>query len=131
MAIHLQYMEYGRHNKMAIDKAREQVARVINAKPKEIYFTGCGSESDNLAIKGIAYSHKSKGNHIITSKIEHHAVIDSCKSLEKEGFTITYLPVDENGLVDLAELKRNIRADTILISIMFANNEVRNDTADL
>ena len=124
MAIHLQYMEYGRHNKMAIDKAREQVARVINAKPKEIYFTGCGSESDNLAIKGIAYSHKSKGNHIITSKIEHHAVIDSCKSLEKEGFRVTYLNVDKDGHISLEELQETINKDTILISIMTANNEV-------
>ena len=80
----------GRQNKRAIENAREQVSRVINAKPREIYFTGCGSESDNLAIKGIAYANRNKGNHIITSKIEHHAVLDTCKTLEEEGFRVTY-----------------------------------------
>lgn len=121
-------MGYGRHNKMAIDKARKQVAEAINAKPKEIYFTGCGSESDNLGVKGIAYSHKNKGNHIITSKIEHHAIIDSCKTLEKEGFKITYLNVDKEGYISLEELQQAINKDTILISIMTANNEVRQHT---
>ncbi len=84
----------GRQNKRAIDHAREQVARAIGARPREIYFTSCGSESDNLAIKGIAFANRNKGRHIITSKIEHHAVLNSCKTLEKEGFDITYLDVD-------------------------------------
>ena len=114
----------GRRNKKAIEEARKKVAKVINAKPQEIYFTGCGSESDNLAIKGIAYSLKDKGNHIITSKIEHHAVLNTCKTLEKEGFYITYLNVDENGLIDLEELQNVINEKTILISIMTANNEI-------
>ncbi len=114
----------GRQNKRAIEKAREQVARVINADTKEIYFTGCGSESDNLAIKGIAYANKAKGNHIITSKIEHHAVIDTCKTLEKEGFRVTYLGVDREGKINLGELENSITDDTILISIMTANNEI-------
>ena len=91
---------------MAIDKAREQVARAINAKPREIYFTGCGSESDNLAIKGIAYANRNRGNHIITSKIEHHAVIDSCKSLEKEGFRVTYLNVDKDRTYNLGRIRK-------------------------
>lgn len=129
MEIHLQYMEFGRHNKKAIDKAREQVSRAIKASPREIYFTGCGSESDNLAIKGIAYANRNKGNHIITSKIEHHAVIDSCKSLEKEGFKVTYLSVDKDGRISLEELESSINKDTILISIMTANNEVRYNRA--
>lgn len=114
----------GRKAKRAIEEARQRVARAINAKPKEIYFTGCGSESDNLAIKGIAYSLRSKGNHIITSKIEHHAVLNSCKSLENEGFQVTYLNVDKDGLINLAELESSITDKTILISIMSANNEI-------
>lgn len=114
----------GRRNKRAIEEAREKVARVINAKPREIYFTGCGSESDNLAIKGIAHSLKTKGNHIITSKIEHHAVLNTCKTLEKEGFTVTYLNVDKDGLINLEELRNAINDKTILISIMTANNEI-------
>ena len=114
----------GRKSKRAIEEARERVARAINAKPKEIYFTGCGSESDNLAIKGICYSLKNKGNHIITSKIEHHAVLNSCKSLEKEGFRVTYLNVDNYGMISLEELKNSITKETILITIMTANNEI-------
>jgi len=114
----------GRKVKRAIEEARQKVARAINAKPKEIYFTGCGSESDNLAIKGIAYSLKEKGNHIITSKIEHHAVLNSCKSLENEGFQVTYLNVDKDGLINLAELENSITDKTILITIMTANNEI-------
>ena len=96
----------GRKAKRAMEQARERVARAINAKPKEIYFTGCGSESDNLAIKGIAHSLKSKGNHIITSKIEHHAVLNSCKTLEQEGFEVTYLNVDKDGFINLGELQK-------------------------
>ena len=114
----------GRRNKRAIEEAREKVARAINAKPREIYFTGCGSESDNLAIKGIAHSLKTRGNHIITSKIEHHAVLNTCKTLEKEGFSVTYLKVDEDGLINLEELINAINDKTILISIMTANNEI-------
>ena len=114
----------GRSAKRAIEGAREKVAKAINAKPNEIYFTGCGSESDNLAIKGIAYALKQKGNHIITSKIEHHAVLNSCKSLEQEGFRVTYLNVNKYGFVNLQELKEAITDKTILITIMTANNEI-------
>ena len=114
----------GRISKKAIEEARKQVAMLIHAKPNEIYFTGCGSESDNTAIKGIAYANRQKGRHIITSKIEHPAILHTCQSLEKQGFDITYLDVDKNGFVDLEQLRNSIRNDTILISIMFANNEI-------
>ena len=114
----------GRSAKRAINNVRRQVANVINCEPSEVYFTSCGSESDNLAIKGFAYANREKGNHIITSKIEHHAVLDSCKSLEKEGFRVTYLNVDEKGFIDVAQLLNSITPDTILITIMFANNEI-------
>lgn len=114
----------GRQSKRAIEQARKRVATAIGAHSKEIYFTSCGSESDNLAIKGIAYANQAKGNHIITSKIEHHAVLNTCKTLEKQGFEVTYLNVDENGFVDLEQLVNSIRPTTILISIMFANNEI-------
>ena len=114
----------GRSAKRAIEQARKQVADLLNCNADEIYFTGCGSESDNTALKGIAHSNKNKGNHIITSKIEHHAILNTCKTLEKEGFRVTYLDVDNNGIVDLEELKNSICDETILISIMFANNEI-------
>ena len=114
----------GRNARRAMNNARNKVAEAINCDMNEIYFTSCGSESDNLAIKGFAYANRNKGNHIITSKIEHHAVLDSCKSLEKEGFKVTYLNVEENGVVDLQELVNSITPETILISIMFANNEI-------
>ena len=114
----------GRQAKKAMEQARRRVANAIGAKPKEIYFTSCGSESDNLAIKGIAYANKQKGNHIITSKIEHPAVLHTCQVLEKQGFEVTYLNVDKNGIVDLEQLNKVIRPTTILISIMFANNEI-------
>ena len=114
----------GRSSKKAIEEARKQVAMLINAKSSEIYFTGCGSESDNTAIKGIAYANRQKGRHIITSKIEHPAILHTCQSLEEQGFDITYLDVDKNGFVDLEQLRNSIRNDTILISIMFANNEI-------
>ena len=114
----------GRNAKKAINNARKQVARAINSKTREIYFTSCGSESDNLAIKGFVYANKDKGKHIITSKIEHHAVLDTCKTLEKQGFKVTYLNVDEKGFISLEELINAIDKDTILISIMFANNEI-------
>ncbi len=114
----------GRASKRAIEQAREQVANLIGANTNEIIFTGCGSESDNTALKGIAYAHKDKENHIITSKIEHSAILESCKTLEKQGFEVTYLNVDSNGLVNLEELQNAITEKTILISVMFANNEI-------
>ena len=107
-----------------VSEAREVIANALGAKKDEIYFTGGGSESDNWAIKGVADALKDKGNHIITSKIEHHAVLHTCEFLEKHGYEVTYLPVDENGLVDPKELEAAIRPDTILITIMFANNEI-------
>ena len=115
---------FGRKSKKAMEKAREQVAKAINSKKSEIYFTSGGTESDNWAIKGIAKKYKNKGNHIITSSIEHHAVINCCKRLEKEGFEVTYLSVDKDGKISIEELKSAIRKDTILISIMMANNEI-------
>ena len=114
----------GRISKKAIDEARKQVANLINCEPNEIYFTGCGSESDNTAIKGIAYAKRREGNHIITSKIEHPAVLNTCHTLEKQGFKITYLNVNKDGMINLEELKNSITNNTILISIMFANNEI-------
>ncbi len=114
----------GRESKRAIEDARKRVAELINCEPKEIYFTGGGSESDNMAIKGIAYANSNKGKHIITSKIEHHAVLHTCQKLEKQGFKVTYLNVNKDGIVDLEELRRAIRNDTILISIMSVNNEI-------
>ena len=114
----------GRKNRKNIEEARQRVANAIGAKPKEIFFTGCGSESDNLAIKGVAYANREKGNHIITSKIEHPAVLNTCKALEKEGFEVTYLDVDENGFISLENLENQIKDTTVLISIMAANNEI-------
>ena len=114
----------GRRSKKAIENAREKVAKAICCEEKEIYFTSCGSESDNLAIKGVAKANIEKGKHIITSKIEHPAVLNTCKNLEKEGYDITYLNVDENGFVDLEQLSNCIKNETVLISIMFANNEI-------
>lgn len=114
----------GREARKAVEEARTRVAELINCKTNEIYFTGCGSESDNTAIKGIAYANFNRGRHIITSKIEHPAVLHTCKSLEKQGLLVTYLNVNKDGVIDLNELKNSIRHDTILISIMFANNEI-------
>lgn len=114
----------GRKAKRAMEEAREKVAKLVGARTKEIYFTGCGSESDNTALKGIAYANKLKGNHIITSKIEHPAIIETCKSLEEQGFKVTYLNVDQDGMINLEELINSITRETILISIMFANNEI-------
>ena len=108
----------------AVTSAREEIANVIGAKPEEIYFTAGGSESDNWALKATAEAYASKGKHIITSKIEHHAILHTAQWLEKQGYEVTYLDVDENGLVDLEQLKAAIRPDTILISIMAANNEI-------
>ena len=114
----------GRKSREAVEAAREKVAAAIGAKAKEIYFTAGGSESDNTIIKGVAKAKKNKGNHIITSKIEHPAVLETCKQLEKEGFEVTYLDVDSRGVVDLEQLKASIKPETILISVMFANNEI-------
>ncbi|WP_099468501.1 cysteine desulfurase NifS [Konateibacter massiliensis] len=111
-------------SKKAIHIARERIAQTIGAQEREIYFTNGGTESDNWAIKGIAESYSEKGKHIITSKIEHHAVLHTCEYLEKQGYDVTYLDVDEDGLISLEELEKSIREDTILISIMFANNEI-------
>lgn len=113
-----------RETKMAIDKARGRVAKALNCDQNEVYFTGGGSEADNWAIKGIASAHRKKGNHIITTKIEHHAVLHTCEYLEKQGFEVTYLNVDKEGFIDLEELKNAITDKTILVSIMFANNEI-------
>ena len=113
-----------RETKMAVDNARAQVAKAINCDPNEVYFTGGGSEADNWAIKGIATAHMKKGNHIITTKIEHHAVLHTCEFLEKFGFEVTYLDVNEEGFVDLKQLEEAITDKTILVLIMFANNEI-------
>ncbi len=114
----------GRDSKKAVEEAREKVAKAIGAQAREIYFTGSGSEADNWALKGIAEAYRKKGNHIITSAIEHPAIMESCKYLAGQGFEITYLPVDSDGIVSLEELKKAIKSTTILISIMFANNEI-------
>jgi cysteine desulfurase len=115
---------FGQEAKDAIEKARNQVAALIGAKSEEIVFTGSGTESDNLALKGVALANQSKGNHIITSSIEHHAVLETCKFLEKQGFSVTYLPVDGYGMVDPGGVKKAITAKTVLISVMHASNEV-------
>lgn len=116
--------DFGQKAKKSLQAARETVADLINANTDEIYFTGCGSESDNWAIKGVADRYKAKGNHIITSNIEHHAILHTCEYLEKNGFEVTYLDVDEYGMVSIDDLKAAIKDETILISIMFANNEI-------
>ncbi|HCD72186.1 cysteine desulfurase NifS [Thermovirga lienii] len=115
---------WGREARKAVNEARDQIADLINAESREIIITGGGSEADNLAIKGTAFALQDKGKHIITSAIEHHAVLDACDWLEKIGFEVTVLPVDSNGTVDLEALEKAIRDDTILITIMYANNEV-------
>jgi cysteine desulfurase len=114
----------GRRAMQAIDDAHEQVAEVIHARPTEIAFVGCGSESDNLAIKGVAFASQKKGKHLITSAIEHHAVLHTCQYLERFGFKTTYLPVDEYGRVDPDDVGRAITDQTTLVSIMYANNEI-------
>ena len=114
----------GRTAKTAIEKAREQVATAIGAQPKEIYFTGSGSDADNWAIRSVAKSLKNKGNHIITTAVEHHAVLHTCKDLEKQGFEVTLLDVHEDGVVRVEDVAAAIRDDTALVSVMFANNEI-------
>lgn len=116
--------QLGQKSRAALDDARARVAAVLNCKPNEIFFTGSGSEADNWAIKGAAHANKAKGNHIITSAIEHHAVLHTCKALEKEGFEVTYLPVDEYGRVSVEDVKNAVKDTTVLITIMFANNEI-------
>lgn len=113
-----------RETQKGIENARERVAKALNAAKEEIYFTGGGSEADNWALKGVAFANKQRGNHIITTRIEHHAVLHACEFLERNGFEVTYLPVDEYGFVDPEELKRAITERTILVSVMFANNEI-------
>lgn len=115
---------FGQEAKGAIEEAREKVARLVGAKSDEIVFTGSGTEADNFAIKGVAYAKEHEGKHIITTAIEHHAVMETCKFLEKRGFKVTYLSVDRDGLVDLGEVKKAITDETILISVMHANNEI-------
>jgi cysteine desulfurase len=115
---------FGREARRAVEEARVSVARLINAQSEEIIFTSGGTESDNLAITGVAIANKGKGKHIITSSIEHHAVLDTCKHLEEQGFKVTYLPVDQDGLIKIEEVEKAIAKDTILISIMHANNEI-------
>ncbi|GFN36015.1 cysteine desulfurase NifS [Tepidimicrobium xylanilyticum] len=114
----------GNQSKNAVEIAREKIAKALNAKPNEIFFTAGGSEADNWALKGVAYANRNKGNHIITSKIEHHGILHTCEYLEKQGFQVTYLDVDEYGVVNLKQLEDAITDKTILISIMFANNEI-------
>lgn len=114
----------GRKAKKAIETARQQVAELIKCDPHEIYFTGSGSESDNTALKGFAYANRKKENHIITSKIEHHAILETCETLERQGFEVSYIDVDEDGVIKIEELENAIKPSTILISVMTANNEI-------
>ena len=114
----------GKKSKEAIEDARESIARCLNVSSDEIYFVSSGTEADNLAIRGIAHKYKDKGKHIITSKFEHSAILNTCKKLEEEGFEITYIDVEENGIIDTKKIKEAIRKDTILISIMYVNNEI-------
>jgi len=115
---------FGQEAHTALENARKDVAKIIGAKPEEIIFTAGGTESDNIAIKGIAYHEMKKGKHIITSNIEHPAVLETCKALEKEGFEVTYVKVNREGIVDVNEVERSIRSDTTLITIMHSNNEI-------
>lgn len=114
----------GSSSKVAVETSREKIAKTINANAKDIFFTAGGSEADNWALKGVAFANRKKGNHIITSKIEHHGILHTCEYLERQGFKVTYLDVDEYGVIDLNQLEKTITDETILISIMFANNEI-------
>lgn len=115
---------FGREAKQGLDKAREQVAKALHCEPSEVIFTGCGTESDNTVLLGVAQRYGDKGKHIITTNVEHHAILHTCEYLEKQGYLVTYLPVDQDGLVTAEQVAAAIRPDTILVSIMFANNEV-------
>ena len=115
---------FGREAREGVEHARNQVAAAINASPDEIFFTAGGTESDNMAIKCVAHKYAKKGKHIITTAIEHHAVLHTCEALEKEGYEVTYLPVDEDGLISVELVRAAMRDDTILVTVMFANNEV-------
>lgn len=115
---------FGREAKKLVDQARMRVAKALGALPEEIFFTAGGSESDNWVLRGVSYANRNKGNHIITTVIEHHAILHTCEQLEKEGFKVTYLPVDSYGMISLDDLKAAITDETILISIMYANNEI-------
>jgi len=116
----------GREVRKYFDDAREQVAGMIGAKPEDIIFTGCGSESDNHAVKGVAFSKRSRGNHIITTTVEHPAVLNTCRQLETMGYEVTYLPVDQEGRVEPDDVRKAIRKETILVTVMYANNETGN-----
>ena len=115
---------FGREAKRGLDKARDQVAKALHCEPSEVIFTGCGTESDNTVLLGVAQRYGNKGKHIITTNVEHHAILHTCEYLEKQGYSVTYLPVDQDGLVTAEQVAAAIRPDTILVSIMFANNEV-------
>jgi cysteine desulfurase len=115
---------FGQEARASVESARERVAKLINAKPGEVVFTSGGTESDNFALKGVAFANRKKGNHIITTPIEHHAIIETCEWLKKEGFEITLLPVDEYGMVNPADVAKAITAKTVLVSVMHANNEI-------
>jgi len=115
---------FASQNKEAVTEAREQIAKALNAPTQDIYFTAGGSEADNWALKAAMEAYKDKGNHLITTKIEHHAILHTCEYLEKQGCEVTYLDVDENGVVDLEQLKKSIKPTTVLISVMYANNEI-------
>lgn len=115
---------FGREAREGVEHARNQVAAAINASPDEIFFTAGGTESDNMAIKGVAHKYAKKGKHIITTAIEHHAVLHTCEALEKEGYEVTYLPVDEDGLISVEQVRAAMRDDTLIVTVMFANNEV-------
>lgn len=114
---------FGRETRRALDEARETIAKTIGAKANEIIFTSGGTEADNLAIIGVAMANREKGRHIITTCVEHHAVLNTCKYLQKQGFDVTYLPVDEHGIISVEQVKSALRDDTVLVSIMFGNNE--------
>ena len=116
--------EFAADSRLMLERARKVIADSIHAKPEEIFFTGSGTEADNWALVGMARLKKEQGKHIITSTIEHHAILRTCQYLEKKGYEITYLPVDHDGCVSVEDVERNIRPDTILISIMYANNEI-------
>lgn len=115
---------FGREAKQGLDRARDQVAKALHCEPSEVIFTGCGTESDNTVLLGVAQRYGDKGKHIITTNVEHHAILHTCEYLEKQGYSVTYLPVDQDGLVTAEQVAAAIRPDTILVSIMFANNEV-------